>query len=30
MMEPKMIFKRYELKYLMDEDQMDAVYNALE
>jgi len=30
MMEPKMIFKRYELKYLIDDDQTDAVYNALE
>ena len=28
-METKMVFKRYELKYLMDRDQMEAVYRAL-
>ncbi len=28
-MGPKMVFKRYELKYLMDEEQTAAVYRAL-
>ena len=30
MAEFKMVFKRYELKYLMDEDQKNAVYEALD
>ena len=30
MAEFKMTFKRYELKYLLDEDQRDAVYEALD
>lgn len=30
MAEYKMVFKRYELKYLMNEDQRNAVYEALE